>query len=431
MNLPMPPLFFLVFLCLLRASVAASHSKVHLQVHSSGTTLRHETLHVCSDAPQFISIQRVNTKIAVAAPALPGLSVWFYPRSGVGARLRVGTDAAVNTTHWSTTVGTKRVPVELELPAGYACRQCAPGFYHAPPATEPPFLCQPCPAVLTRREYCEQEDPDDHTPMCRDPPHQPSGLFFYQCGGNASASYAPCPSEHNATYFLPNATEPLPESEGACARHRVCAPGEYREDRLPGRPCLACAYSGEFGMQGVPVNNATQGVRGVHQAASCQCAPGRYYEPVNRVCLLCEPGQYQDRAGLATACLPCSDCHVSSAFGAEQCGACAAAEYWSERQRACRACPWTLAALQATGDFGADAGRADVWIDAARCANATLSARCQTPPSIVRGRAACLPGESPGDVQVDFADTRCGACASGKFSPDGTRCRPWQAAPRS
>ena len=120
----------------------------------------------------------------------------------------------------------------------------------------------------------------------------------------------------------------------------MCAPGEYREDRLPGRPCLSCDYSGEFGLQGVARGNATGGgggVRGVHQNASCQCAKGRYYEGVNRVCLLCEPGTYQDREGLASESLPCDTCHVSTAYGAQACGGCAGSdEYWSKRQRACR-----------------------------------------------------------------------------------------------
>ena len=416
----------LLWCTLLCVTAAGSHNNIHLKVHSSETTVRHETLHVCSDRPQFVSIQRVNTKITVPASSssvspLPNLTIWFYPTTSVAEQLRVGTgeDAAINITGWSTTIGTKRVPVDLVLPANYTCGACPPGLYQDG-GTKPPFACQPCDPVLTVREYCEQHDPLLGTTMCR-APRVPGELYYYQCGGNTTARYLQCPSDHGTLYYLPDADAPLPEGAAACERHRVCAPGEYREDRLPGRPCLSCDYSGEFGLQGVARGNATGGgggVRGVHQNASCQCAKGRYYEGVNRVCLLCEPGTYQDREGLASECLSCDTCHVSTAYGAEVCGGCAGdGEYWSERQRACRPCPWTLLALEATGDFNEEKYG---WIDVAQCANATLAKRCETPQGIVRARTHCEPGFGRADVQVDFEDTRCVPCGAETFSAGST-----------
>jgi hypothetical protein len=425
----------LLWCTLLRVTAAGSHNRVHLQVHSSATTVRHETLHVCSDRQQFVSIQRVNTKITVVASSssvspLPNLSIWFYPTTSVAKQLRVGTgeDAVINTTDWSTTIGTKRVPVDLVLPANYTCGACPPGFYQDG-GTEPPFACRPCDQVLTVHEYCTLYHPQLDNDMCHEP-RVPSGLYYYQCGGNTTESYERCPSDRGAKYYLPDADAPLPEGAAACERHRVCDPGEYREDRLPGRPCLSCAYSGEFGMQGVARSNATGGgggVKGVHQNASCQCAKGRYYEGVNRVCLLCEPGTYQDREGLKPECPPCDKCHVSTAYGAEACGGCAGAsehEYWSKRQRACRPCPWTLLALEATGDFNEEE---DGWIDVGKCANATLVERCETPRGIVRDKTLCDPGHGRAVVQVDFNDTRCVPCGDGTFSAGGMgMCTPMQ-----
>ena len=83
----------LLWCTLLRVTSAGSLNSVHLQVHSSATTVRHETLHVCSDRPQFVSIQRVNTKITVPASSssvspLPNLSIWFYPTTSVAEQLR-------------------------------------------------------------------------------------------------------------------------------------------------------------------------------------------------------------------------------------------------------------------------------------------------------------------------------------------------------
>ena len=424
-----PVLAFCLFLLAALPRAATSQNQVHLKIWSSDTTWRHETVHVCSDSRQTVSIQRVNTRIEVQSGGDAEFRLWFFPRADTAQELRVQAGEHLNVSTWSNVVGARLVPVEIQLPSTYTCTtECEPGWRRTHTDAKP-YLCEECPSRKNIWEYCN-DNPSHAQGMCEAWNTEKNGsLVYYQC--TQGEVYHACPSADGQSYFVHGDSNPmLPAGEADCQRFLVCQPGKYRETRLEGQPCVSCQDTGVFGMQGIARGNHAPeqdhgGIQGVHQNASCVCAKGRYYDATQQVCRLCEPGFFQGQAGLQTSCQNCTSCHQVSAYGAESCDGCDPdSEYWSERLRACRPCPYTYQALEATQDFQGEVteGR---YIDVARCRNATLSSQCQTPKNITVPKSTCRPGEAPVDVTYDFADVTCLACAEGKYSVTGQECQSW------
>lgn len=426
-----PALAFCLFVLTASPPVAASINQVHLKISSSDTTWRHETVHVCSESQQTVSIQRVNTQIEIHSGGDPAFTLWFFPQTNIAQKLRVRAGEHLNVSTWSNVVGARLVPVQIQLSSNYTCTtECEPGWRRTH-TDALPYPCEECPPRKNIQEYCHDQASDAQD-MCEAWYTGKNGsLVYYQC--TQGGEYHACPSADGQSYFVHGYSHPmLPASEADCQRFLVCPPGQYRETRLEGQPCVPCQDTSVFGMQGIARGNQVLapgevhgGIQGVHRNASCVCPKGRYYDATQQVCRLCEPGFFQNEAGLQTSCQNCTSCHQVSAYGAESCDGCDAdSEYWSERLRACRPCPYTYEAMEATQDFQSEAteGR---YIDVARCRNATLSDQCRTPKNITMAKTTCGPGQAPGDVAYDFADVTCRACAEGEFSKSGQTCQAW------
>ena len=369
-----------------------------------------------------IRVYAADSVLQLKKTGVAPLRVWFTAPNSITRHVDITTSVEMMVSEFNINFVFDWVHLEAAVLGNYTCTSCVDGFFIDGKTGSGPWKCSRCPGLgLSVSEVCSGQYLGVPPTMC-----QHAGgvvrknMHYLQCPpvpGDESL-WLSCDDSKNG-WVVTNDTV-VPRSAQECRRLGICsARGTYRDRRIHGENCIACHDEGLYGMRGrAKQDSGVVGVVGWDKNATCECAPGHYYDMDAGVCVLCGPGFYSPRGNLNSSCLKCNQCNSFYDYGSTSCKPCPRESYWSAQLKACHSCPQTQVALLKNKDFKADwAGfdRETRYINLSQCEDAVYSANCHTPDSITSVRSTCPPGfESV--LYSETADSACRPCEKGTYN---------------